>query len=123
MHLFASLFLGLLILNSPSKACCFFCGDDDPDSQEGHQIVDCRGPAGQLIFYGTSGHYPQAGTDLERWPEGSGKLGSSEKDHYVTIPLGEAFSQEPFAEVPIETRTFSEPSANFFDGFKRLLKS
>ncbi|HBN22840.1 MAG TPA: hypothetical protein DD412_06345 [Holosporales bacterium] len=34
MRIFASLFLGLLVLNSPSNASCFCCEDDGSDSEQ-----------------------------------------------------------------------------------------
>ena len=50
MRIFASLFLGFLVLASFSNACCFCCGGDssDDDSEEDYYTIDRRGSVQNL---------------------------------------------------------------------------
>lgn len=48
MRTYASLFIGFLLFNSLSKACCFCCDSSDNESEEDYYIVGGGGPVKKL---------------------------------------------------------------------------
>jgi hypothetical protein len=48
MRTYASLFIGFLLFNSLSKACCFCCDSSDNESEEDYYVVGGGGPVKKL---------------------------------------------------------------------------